>query len=57
MINDEELAEFEMAQLANLSPETADEAKILIPSLHGKKEDRDLQRLLDDLAAAKRFQS
>lgn len=31
MMNDEGLAEFEMAQLGNLCPETADEAKSLIP--------------------------
>lgn len=30
-MNDEGLAEFEMAQLGNLCPETADEAKSLIP--------------------------
>lgn len=56
-MNDERLVEFEMAQLANLTPETSDEAKALIPSLHGKKDDEDLQRLLDDLAASRRFQS
>ncbi len=50
------LAEFEMAQLGNLCPETSDEAKTLIPSLNGKKDDDDLQRLLDDLSTARRFQ-
>lgn len=57
MINDAGLEEFEMAQLANLSPETTEEAKTLIPSLNGKKEDEELQRLLDDLTAIRRFQA
>ena len=56
-MEDEGMAEFEMAQLGNLCPDTADEAKTLIPSLNGKKEDDDLQRLLDDLAESRRFQS
>jgi len=46
-----------MAQLANLCPDTSDEAKTLIPSLHGRKDDEDLQRLLDDLAESRRFQA
>jgi DNA-directed RNA polymerase II subunit RPB4 len=57
MMNDEGLAEFEMAQLGNLCPETAEEAKVLIPSLaDGDKEEDELQRLLDDLIAARRYQ-
>lgn len=57
MINDAGLEEFEMAQLVNLSPETTEEAKTLIPSLNGKKEDEELQRLLDDLTSIRRFQA
>ena len=57
LIEDEGMAEFEMAQLGNLCPETSDEAKTIIPSLNGKKDDDDLQRLLDDLAESRRFQS
>ena len=55
-MNDEGLAEFEMAQLGNLGPETAEEARALIPSLvENKKEEDELQRLLDDLIAARRY--
>lgn len=57
-MNDEGLAEFEMAQLGNLGPETAEEAKALIPSLaDGKKEEEELQRILDDLIASRRYQA
>lgn len=56
-MNDEGLAEFEMVQMGNLSPETADEARTLVPSLQGKKDEDGLQRLVDDLASAQRFQS
>jgi DNA-directed RNA polymerase II subunit RPB4 len=50
------LEEFEMAQLANLCPETVDEAKALIPSLTSI-EDEGLQSLLDQLNEARRYQT
>lgn len=51
------LSEFEMAQLGNLCPETAEEARALIPSLVGKLDDDLLQRILDDMGTARRLQS
>ncbi|KAI0989993.1 hypothetical protein GJ496_006218 [Pomphorhynchus laevis] len=50
------LHQFETAALANLCPESAEEAKTLIPSLTGKIDDDQLQRLLDDIRAKKTFQ-
>ncbi|KIM33904.1 hypothetical protein M408DRAFT_325472 [Serendipita vermifera MAFF 305830] len=49
------LTQFETAQLANLCPSTADEAKSIIPSL-SKYEDDELQPLLDELQSMRRFQ-
>lgn len=47
------LHEFEAIQLANLAPKTIEEARSLIPSLtHARIEDYDLQRLVDEIAAA-----
>ncbi|KAF6003672.1 hypothetical protein CCYA_CCYA07G2185 [Cyanidiococcus yangmingshanensis] len=46
-----ELHPFERTQLANLLPETAAEAKSIIPSLKGKIDDDVLAQLLHDLAA------
>lgn len=40
---------FEVAQLGSLSCEDIDEATTLIPSLNDKKDDIDLQRILDEL--------
>ena len=51
------LAEFEMAQLGNLCPETAEEARALIPSLNGKIEEDLLQKILDDMVTARRLQA
>ncbi|KAH7727053.1 DNA-directed RNA polymerase II polypeptide [Aphelenchoides avenae] len=50
------LHKFEVAQLANLCPETAEEAKALIPSLENKLEDEELEDLLKELHAKKTFQ-
>lgn len=52
---DPTLRQFEVAQLANLCPSDADEAKALIPSL-GSRDDDALQLLLNELAALRRFQ-
>lgn len=50
------LAEFEMSQLANLCPETTEEAKTLIPSIATKIDDDVLQALLDQLGESRRLQ-
>ncbi|EPB75349.1 RNA polymerase Rpb4 [Ancylostoma ceylanicum] len=54
------LHKFEVAQIVNLCPETAEEAKVtfeaLIPSLENKLEDDDLDEILRDLHSKKTFQ-
>eukprot|EP00164_Ancoracysta_twista_P008482 GFYU01012281.1.p2 GENE.GFYU01012281.1~~GFYU01012281.1.p2 ORF type:complete len:137 (-),score=33.30 GFYU01012281.1:60-470(-) len=55
LLENKGLEEFEMAQLANLNPETPEEAKILIPSLEKRFEDEDITTLLQDLATLRRF--
>uniref|UniRef100_A0A8C5N4B7 DNA-directed RNA polymerase II subunit RPB4 n=1 Tax=Leptobrachium leishanense TaxID=445787 RepID=A0A8C5N4B7_9ANUR len=50
------LHRFELACLANLCPETADEAKALIPSLEGRFEEEELQQILDDIQTKRSFQ-
>lgn len=57
MMNEMSLEEFEMAQLGNLCPESAEEARALIPSLNGKLEDDLLQKVLEDMSTARRLQS
>jgi len=49
------LTQFETAQLGNLCPSTAEEAKSIIPSL-AKYEDDILQPLLDELQSLRKFQ-
>lgn len=44
------LHNFEVVQLANLMPESSEEAKIVIPSLAKKYDDDELQDILDGLA-------
>ncbi|PAV70139.1 hypothetical protein WR25_25803 [Diploscapter pachys] len=51
-----QLHKFEVAQLANLCPETSEEAKSLIPSLENKIEDNELDEILKDLHSKKTFQ-
>lgn len=51
------LAEFEMAQLGNLCPESAEEARALIPSLNGKLDDDVLQKILEDMSTSRRLQA
>eukprot|EP00029_Vermamoeba_vermiformis_P006927 TRINITY_DN2851_c0_g1_i1.p1 TRINITY_DN2851_c0_g1~~TRINITY_DN2851_c0_g1_i1.p1 ORF type:complete len:128 (+),score=28.97 TRINITY_DN2851_c0_g1_i1:137-520(+) len=49
-----EFHKFEIAQIANLCPETAEEAMALIPSLH--KHDPDvIQSILEDLSRFRKF--
>lgn len=50
------LHKFELACLANLCPETAEESKALIPSLEGRFEDEELQQILDDIQTKRSFQ-
>uniref|UniRef100_A0AC35TY29 RPOL4c domain-containing protein n=1 Tax=Rhabditophanes sp. KR3021 TaxID=114890 RepID=A0AC35TY29_9BILA len=47
---------FELAQLSNLLPETAEEAKSLIPSLENKVSDDLLEELIKELIHKKTFQ-
>ncbi|CAJ0957783.1 unnamed protein product, partial [Mesorhabditis belari] len=53
---DKSLHKFEVAQLGNLLPETAEEAKALVPSLENKMEDDELEEILKELQAKKTFQ-
>ena len=50
------LHKFEVAQLANLCPDTPEEAKALIPSLEGKLPDEELRLLLEDIQTNRSFQ-
>ncbi|KAI0704139.1 RNA polymerase II [Earliella scabrosa] len=50
------LTQFEIAQIANLCPVTAEEAKSIIPSLV-KIDDDKLQPLLDEIQTMRKFQS
>lgn len=49
------LAEYEMAQVGNLTPDSVEEARCLIPSLVGRITDESLQKLLDDVAVMRRL--
>lgn len=50
-----DLVAFEKSQLGTLCCDTADEAKVLIPSIEGKKSDEDLQELLDEISKLRQF--
>ncbi|KAF7724568.1 RNA polymerase B [Apophysomyces ossiformis] len=50
------MAQFEVAQLANLCCEDAEEAKALIPSLANKVDDEKLQEMLNQMLTIKKFQ-
>ncbi|PWW76848.1 hypothetical protein C7212DRAFT_279138 [Tuber magnatum] len=50
-----DLVAFEKSQLGTLCCDTADEAKVLIPSIEGKKSDEDLQELLDEITKLRQF--
>ncbi|KAG0148542.1 hypothetical protein CROQUDRAFT_654842 [Cronartium quercuum f. sp. fusiforme G11] len=52
---DQTLRPFELAQLASLCPEEAEEAKSLIPSLANKDDDA-LQAILNEISGLKRYQ-
>ncbi|XP_076472375.1 DNA-directed RNA polymerase II subunit RPB4-like [Babylonia areolata] len=55
-LQQKKLHKFELAALANLCPETAEEAKTLIPSLEGRYQDDELQQILDDIKTKRSFQ-
>ncbi|KAJ9081775.1 RNA polymerase B [Entomophthora muscae] len=48
---------FEIAQVASLSCEDADEARALVPSLNKEMEYAELQALLMEVVSVKKFQS
>ena len=50
------LPDGELAQLGNLCPDTAEEAKGLLPSLHNKLDDGELDEILKDMHSKKTFQ-
>ncbi|KAK3743411.1 hypothetical protein QZH41_011546, partial [Actinostola sp. cb2023] len=56
LLGKKKLHKFELSCLANLCPETAEEAKALIPSLEGRFDDEDLKQLLDDIQTHRSFQ-
>ncbi|MCL7050743.1 hypothetical protein MKW94_016314 [Papaver nudicaule] len=53
-----QLAEFELCVLGNLCPETADEAKAMVPSITTKERgctDENIEKMLGDLSLIKKF--
>ncbi|CAK1580283.1 unnamed protein product [Parnassius mnemosyne] len=56
LLQSKKLHKFEVASLANLCPETPEEAKALIPSLEGRFEDEELRILLDDIQTKRSIQ-
>ncbi|KAI8362733.1 HRDC-like protein [Choanephora cucurbitarum] len=56
VLGKENLSQFEVAQIANLCCEDAEEAKALIPSLENKVEAPELQEMLSQMLTIKKFQ-
>ena len=58
LLTNKKIHKFEMAQLANLCPETPEEAIRLIPSLEaeGRFTDEELTTILDDIQTKRSFQ-
>ncbi|VDI63703.1 DNA-directed RNA polymerase II subunit RPB4-like [Mytilus californianus] len=56
LLMQKKLHKFELAALANLCPDNAEEAKSLIPSLEGRFEDEELQHILEDIQTKRSFQ-
>ncbi|KAK4969807.1 hypothetical protein LTR66_011672, partial [Elasticomyces elasticus] len=50
-----ELARWERSQIGSLCPDTAEEARVLIPSLIGKMPEEELQDLLDEITKLRQF--
>jgi len=55
LLTKKSLEEFELACLANLCPQSAEEAKALIPSLSKKFSDEELETILTDLRTYSNF--
>lgn len=56
ILTQKKLHPFELAQIANLAPETPEEAKGLIPSLEGRFQDEELAQVLDDIQTQRSIQ-
>ena len=58
LLTSKKIHKFEMAQLANLCPESPEETKSLIPSLEaeGRFTDEELSTILDDIQTKRSFQ-
>ena len=56
VLNQKKMHKFEVAQIANLAPETPEEAKGLIPSLEGRFQDEELAGMLDDIQTQRSIQ-
>lgn len=56
ILNQKKFHKFELAQIANLAPETPDEAKGLIPSLEGQLQDEEFAQILDDIQTQRSIQ-
>lgn len=56
LLQQKRIHKFELAQLANLCPETPEEAKALIPSLEGRFQDEELRQILEDIQTQRSFQ-
>ncbi|RWS24533.1 DNA-directed RNA polymerase II subunit RPB4-like protein [Leptotrombidium deliense] len=56
LLQSKKMHKFEFAQLANLCPETPEEAKALIPSLEGRFQDEELRQILEDIQTQRSFQ-
>ncbi|THD22147.1 DNA-directed RNA polymerase II polypeptide [Fasciola gigantica] len=58
LLSQKRLHSFELASVANLLPDTAEEAKALIPSLDCSRfTDEELQQLLDEIQSKRSFQA
>ncbi|XP_051154055.1 DNA-directed RNA polymerase II subunit Rpb4-like isoform X2 [Leptopilina boulardi] len=56
LLMQKKLHKFELASLANICPETPEEAKALIPSLESRLEDEELRTILDDIQTKRSLQ-
>nr|XP_023027250.1 DNA-directed RNA polymerase II subunit RPB4 [Leptinotarsa decemlineata] len=56
LMQTKKLHKFELAAIANLCPESTEEAKSLIPSLEGRFEDDELKAVLEDIQTKRSIQ-
>ena len=56
LLTNKKFHKFELAAIANLCPETPEEAKALLPSLEGRFDDEELGQLLEDIQTKRSFQ-